>query len=170
LPPTKALRPGILAVSFYGWRIEGSSPAWRATEDGPITVLRRRCRSDDGRPARGGGPPASPVLLGAWLNGRTQNVREMIPRRGDGAHRARIEGRANHAKTPFDSKVQFAVDERRRGGETGEALQKLHDFSPCTQPDRRRKNVRRWMGMCCVSAPRHSKIRREGYRKAGTEV
>jgi hypothetical protein len=37
------------------------------------------------------------VLLGAWLNGRTQNVREMIPRRGDGAHRARIEGRANHA-------------------------------------------------------------------------
>jgi hypothetical protein len=34
------------------------------------------------RPARGSGAQLA-VLLGAWLNGRTQNVREMIPRHGD---------------------------------------------------------------------------------------
>jgi hypothetical protein len=78
----QALHFSILAVSFYGWRVEGTSPAWRATEGGPITVLRRRCGSDDGRPARGSG--AQPRrALGRLVERSTQNVREMIPRRGD---------------------------------------------------------------------------------------
>jgi len=30
----QALHFSILAVSFYGWRLDGTSPAWRATEAG----------------------------------------------------------------------------------------------------------------------------------------
>jgi hypothetical protein len=34
-------------------------------------------------------PASALVSLGSWLKGRTKNVPEKIPRRGDGAHRAR---------------------------------------------------------------------------------
>jgi hypothetical protein len=37
------------------------------------------------------------VLLGASLNGRTQNVGEMIPRRGDGAYRPGLKARESRA-------------------------------------------------------------------------
>jgi hypothetical protein len=30
----QALHFSTLAVSFYGWRLNGTSPAWRATEGG----------------------------------------------------------------------------------------------------------------------------------------
>jgi hypothetical protein len=71
----QAVHFSILAVSFYGWRVEGTSPAWRATEGGPITVLRRRCGSDDGRPARGSGAQGTVALAAGVRIRETRGMR-----------------------------------------------------------------------------------------------